>query len=108
YMTEGPLAALDAIEKATGERQANVIGYCLGGTLLAATLAWMAEKGDDRFVSATFFAALTDFREAGEVKVFIDEEQLQLLEKHMARKGYLEAHHMAHVFNMMRDNDLIW
>jgi polyhydroxyalkanoate synthase len=108
YMREGPLAALDAMEKATGEREANVIGYCLGGTLLAATLAWMAAKGDDRFKSATFFTALTDFREAGEVKVFIDEEQLQLLEKHMARKGYLEAHHMAQVFNMMRDNDLIW
>ena len=108
YMLEGPLAALDAMERATGEREANVIGYCLGGTLLAATLAWMAAKGDDRFKSATFFTALTDFREPGEVKVFIDEEQLQLLEKHMAKKGYLEAHHMAQVFNMMRDNDLIW
>jgi len=108
YMTEGPLAALDAMERATGEREANVIGYCLGGTLLAATLAYMAAKGDDRVKSATFFAALTDFREAGEVRVFIDEEQLQILEKHMARKGYLEAHHMAQVFNMMRDNDLIW
>ncbi|WP_119420460.1 PHA/PHB synthase family protein [Desertibaculum subflavum] len=108
YMVEGPLAALDAIEQATGERQANVIGYCIGGTLMAATLAYMAATGDDRFVSATFFTALTDFKEAGELKVFIDEEQLKRLEAHISEKGYLEGRHMANVFNMMRDNDLIW
>ena len=66
-MLEGPLAALDAIEQATGEREANVIGYCLGGTLLAATLAYMAAKGDDRFTSATYFVAMVDFAEAGEL-----------------------------------------
>ena len=108
YMDEGPFAALDAIEQATGEREANVIGYCIGGTLLACTLAYMAEKGDKRFASATFFTAMTDFAEAGELKVFIDEEQIRSLEEHLAHKGYLEAHQMANVFNMMRDNDLIW
>lgn len=108
YMIEGPLAALDAIEQATGEREANVIGYCIGGTLMAATLAYMAATKDDRFASATFFTALTDFREAGELKVFIDEEQLKKLEAHINEKGYLEGRHMANVFNMMRDNDLIW
>ncbi|HUN50581.1 MAG TPA: class I poly(R)-hydroxyalkanoic acid synthase, partial [Candidatus Sulfotelmatobacter sp.] len=108
YMDEGPFAALDAIEQATGEREANVIGYCIGGTLLACTLAYMAEKDDHRFASATFFTAMTDFAESGELKVFIDDEQLRLLEDHLARKGYLEAHQMANVFNMMRDNDLIW
>jgi polyhydroxyalkanoate synthase len=108
YMDEGPFAALDAVEQATGEREANVIGYCIGGTLLACTLAYMAEKGDHRFASATFFTAMTDFAESGELKVFIDEEQLRLLEDHLAHKGYLEAHQMANVFNMMRDNDLIW
>ena len=108
YMLEGPLAALDAIERATGEREVNVIGYCIGGTLLACTLAWMAKRGDRRVASATFFTALTDFAEAGELKVFIDEDQIRLLEAHVAKKGYLEGRHMATVFNMLRANDLIW
>ncbi len=108
YMLEGPLAALAAIERATGEREANVIGYCIGGTLLACTLAWMAKRGDRRVASATFFTALTDFAEAGELKVFIDDAQIGLLEAHVAKKGYLEGRHMATVFNMLRANDLIW
>jgi polyhydroxyalkanoate synthase len=108
YMLEGPLAALDAIERATGEREANVIGYCIGGTLLACVLAWMAKRGDRRVASATFFTALTDFAEAGELKVFIDDAQIRLLEEHVAKKGYLEGRHMATVFNMLRANDLIW
>jgi polyhydroxyalkanoate synthase len=108
YMIEGPLAALDAIEKATGEREANVIGYCLGGTLLAVTLAYMKAKGDSRVASATFLTALTDFEEAGELGVFVDEEQLASLERKMQEKGYLEGAHMATTFNMLRANDLIW
>jgi polyhydroxyalkanoate synthase len=108
YMLEGPLAALDAMEQATGERQFNVIGYCLGGTLFAATLAWMAAKGDDRVASATFLTTLTDFAEPGELGVFIDEEQLTALEERMNEKGYLEGHAMATTFNMLRANDLIW
>jgi polyhydroxyalkanoate synthase subunit PhaC len=108
YMFEGPLAALDAIERATGEREVNVIGYCLGGTLLAATLAYMAVKHDHRFASATFFVSLTDFTEAGEISVFIDEEQLAVLEEKMRQHGYLEGSDMATTFNMLRANDLIW
>ena len=108
YMVEGPLAALDAIEKATGEREANVIGYCLGGTLLASTLAWMQARKDDRFKSATFFTTMVDFEEAGELSVFIDEEQLASLEEKMSEKGYLEGRDMAMTFNMLRANDLIW
>jgi len=108
YMLEGPLAALDAIERATGEGEANVIGYCIGGTLLACMLAWMAAKEDRRIVSATFFTALTDFADAGEIKVFIDDEQIRRLEAHVAKKGYLEGRHMATVFNLLRANDLIW
>jgi len=108
YMREGPLACLDAIEKATGEREVNVIGYCLGGTLLAATLAYMAAKDDDRFMSATFFVSLTDFKEAGELSVFIDEAQLEFLEDRMKENGYLEGADMATTFNMLRANDLIW
>jgi len=108
YMHEGPLAALDAMREATGEREANVIGYCLGGTLLAATLAWMAAKRDNRIKSATYFVTMVDFAEAGELSVFIDEEQLQALEQRMEKKGYLEARDMHTTFNMLRANDLIW
>ncbi|MEQ8964654.1 MAG: class I poly(R)-hydroxyalkanoic acid synthase [Azospirillaceae bacterium] len=108
YMTEGPLAALDAIEKATGEREINAIGYCLGGTLLASTLAWMTAKGDDRIKSATYFTTMVDFSEAGELGVFIDEEQLAALEARMNERGYLEGQAMATTFNMLRANDLIW
>ena len=108
YMREGPLACLDAIEKAVGEREVNVIGYCLGGTLLAATLAYMAAKDDHRFTSATFFVSLTDFKETGELSVFIDEAQLEFLEDRMKEHGYLEGADMATTFNMLRANDLIW
>ena len=108
YMLEGPLAALDAIEQATGARDANVIGYCLGGTLLASTLAYMAAKGDKGFKSATFFAALVDFADPGELGVFIDEEQLVSLEERMNADGYLDGSAMANSFNMLRANDLIW
>jgi polyhydroxyalkanoate synthase len=108
YMREGPLAALGAIEQATGEREANVIGYCLGGTLLASTLAYMAVKRDTRIKSATYFVAMVDFAEAGELSVFIDEEQLTALEARMNAKGYLEGRAMATTFNMLRANDLIW
>jgi polyhydroxyalkanoate synthase len=108
YMREGPYAALDAIEKATGEKAVNVIGYCLGGTLLAATLAHMAAKKDTRIKSATFFTTMIDFEEAGELGVFIDEEQLQSLEEKMQKRGFLEGTEMATTFNMLRANDLIW
>jgi polyhydroxyalkanoate synthase len=108
YMKSGILAALDAIREATGERQVNAIGYCLGGTLLATTLAWMAKKHDDRIASATFFVCMLDFQEAGELGVFIDEEQLTALEQKMNERGFLEGADMATTFNMLRANDLIW
>ena len=108
YMREGPLAALDAIAAATGEREVNAIGYCIGGTLLATTLAHMAARGDDRIASATFFTSLVDFSEAGDLQVFIDEEQLTNLERKMDRDGYLDGSDMSTTFNMLRANDLIW
>ena len=108
YMTLGPLEALDAIALATGEREANVIGYCIGGTLLATTLGWMAATRDRRFTSATFFTSIMDFENAGELTLFVDEEQLQRLERQMDEKGYLDAGSMATTFNLMRANDLIW
>jgi polyhydroxyalkanoate synthase len=108
YMLEGPYAALDAIEKATGEKSVNAVGYCLGGTLLAATLARMAERNETRVNSATFFTTMVDFEEAGELAVFIDEEQLKSVEDRMQKRGYLEGREMATTFNMLRANDLIW
>ena len=108
YMLEGPLAALDAIEQATGEREVNALGYCLGGTLLAATLAYMTAKKDKRIVSASFMTSLVDFRGSGELEVFLDEEQVASLERKMNERGYLEGSEMANTFNMLRSNDLIW
>jgi len=108
YMREGVLAALDAIEAATGERAVNAIGYCLGGTLLATTLAYMAVKKDTRIKTATYFVTMTDFEESGELGVFIDEEQLQGLEQRMEKRGFLDGREMATTFNMLRANDLIW
>ena len=108
YMLEGPLAALTAIEAATGEREVNAMGYCLGGTLLAATLAYLAAQNDDRIRSATYLGTLVDFSDVGDMAVFIDEEQLAVLEKRMRRRGYLEGRDMALAFNMLRANDLIW
>ncbi|HYH17188.1 MAG TPA: class I poly(R)-hydroxyalkanoic acid synthase, partial [Azospirillum sp.] len=108
YMFEGVLAALDAIVKQTGEPDVNAIGYCLGGTLLGSTLSYMAAKGDDRIKSATYFTTMLDFAEAGELSVFIDEEQLNYIEGQMNEKGYLDGAKMATTFNMMRANDLIW
>ncbi|OGA55453.1 MAG: class I poly(R)-hydroxyalkanoic acid synthase [Betaproteobacteria bacterium RIFCSPLOWO2_12_FULL_65_14] len=108
YMIEGPLAALEAVEKATGEREVNFIGYCLGGTLLGATLAYLANKNDGRVKSATFFVSLLDFSEPGELGVFIDEAQVANLEKKMNERGYLEGSEMASTFNLLRANDLVW
>jgi len=108
YMYEGVLGALDAVQQATGEDKVNVIGYCLGGTLLASTLAYMAEKGDDRVATATYLTTLVDFTDPGELGVFIDEAQLAALEERMTERGYLEGSEMATTFNMLRANDLIW
>lgn len=108
YMFNGPLVALDAIEKATGETNCNIIGYCIGGTLLSATLAYMAEKKDQRFNSATFFTTLIDFTEPGDLGVFTDEAQVAKLEADMFEKGYLDGKAMATTFNMLRASDLIW
>jgi len=108
YVREGPLAALDAIRKATGEEQVHSVGYCVGGTMLAVALAAMAAWSNKRIVSATFFAAQVDFTYAGDLKVFVDEKQVETIEQRMAERGYLEAESMATVFNFLRSNDLIW
>jgi polyhydroxyalkanoate synthase len=108
YMREGVLAALDQVRTVTGEDKAHVVGYCVGGTLLATTLGWLAAKGEPRAASATFLATQVDFTHAGDLKVFVDEDQLKWIERRMRELGYLDASKMAAAFNMLRANDLIW
>jgi polyhydroxyalkanoate synthase len=108
YMKEGPLTAMDIIEKVTGEMKVHTAGYCVGGTLLATTLAWLAEKRRVRVTSATFFAAQVDFTHAGDLLVYVDEDQISALERDMQAAGVLEGSRMAMAFNMLRSNDLIW
>ena len=108
YMREGILQALDTIKEATGEAEVNALGYCVGGTLLAVTLGYMAATGDDRIVSATFLTTQVDFEHAGDLKVFADADQIASLEADMAKTGYLAGSRLATAFNLMRSNDLIW
>ena len=108
YMKEGMLESIEHVLAITGQKDLNMIGYCIGGTLLSATLAYMAKKKDKRVNSATFFTTLMDFTEAGELGIFIDEEQVTDLEKRMNERGYLDGTEMASTFSMLRSNDLIW
>jgi polyhydroxyalkanoate synthase len=109
YMDEGILSALDQIKKATGEDSCNVIGYCLGGTLLAVTLSYLEAHGQaDRVNAATFLTTLTDFEDAGDMKLFLDDEQLKLLDREMAEKGVLEGKTLQRTFSLLRANDMIW
>ena len=108
YIREGIDFALDTAERATGEKQVNAIGYCVGGTLMAAALAWHAQMKDARIASATLLTAQVDFVEAGELKVFVDEEQVAVIEKQMEASGYLAASQMAAAFNLLRSSELIW
>ena len=108
YIKEGIMFGLDVAAKVTGVRKANTIGYCVGGTLLATSLAYMAARRMSRVASTTFFTTQVDFTHAGELKVFVDEEQLEELEKHMMAQGFLDGKSMSNAFNMLRSNDLIW
>jgi len=108
YIREGLQYGLDTVERATGEKEVNAIGYCVGGTLLAAALALLAQEGDNRIRSVTFFTTQVDFTYAGDLKVFVDEDQIAALERSMSGKGYLDGTKMATAFNMLRSGDLIW
>lgn len=108
YMTEGPLAASDVVREITGSRQVNPIGYCIGGTLLAMTLGYLAAKKDRRFGPATFMVSMQDFSDVGDTAVFMDEPQIAYMERQMLERGYLDSQHMANMFNLLRSNDLIW
>ncbi|TVR80845.1 MAG: class I poly(R)-hydroxyalkanoic acid synthase [Rhodospirillales bacterium] len=108
YVREGPLAALEAIRAVTGEQAVDAVGYCVGGTLLAAAAAWLAARGERRFASLSLFASLLDFSEPGDLGVFIDEATISSLEDRMSRYGHLPAGELELVFNLLRENDLIW
>ena len=108
YLNEGTLAAIDAALKASDADDLNLVAFCLGGTLAASTLGYLTAKNDKRVASTTFLATLVDFKQAGELEVFIDEQQVAALEKRMNKRGYLEGSEMATTFNMLRANDLIW
>jgi len=108
YMQEGILTAADAVKRETGVEQSNVVGYCVGGTLLATTLAYLAARGEEPFASASFLATQVDFAHAGDLLLFTDAEQLEALKELMSERGYLDGSRMANVFNMLRPRDLIW
>ncbi|MFZ0670437.1 MAG: alpha/beta fold hydrolase, partial [Pseudolabrys sp.] len=108
YMTDGPLTASDVVRQITGAASVNPVGYCIGGTLLAMTLAYLAAREDDRFGPATFMVSLQDFSEVGDTAVFMDEPQIEFMERRMLERGYLDSSDMAKMFNLLRSNDLIW
>lgn len=108
YMKDGVFAALDVAEKVTGEKQAHICGYCVGGTMTAVSLAYLAATNQNRIASATFLATQVDFTFAGDLKVFVDEDQLEALERRMKQVGFLDSTKMAMAFNMLRSNDLVW
>jgi len=108
YMTDGPLTASDVVREITGAAFVNPVGYCIGGTLLAMTLAYLAAREDDRFGPATFMVSLQDFSEVGDTAVFMDEPQIEFMERRMLERGYLDSRDMAKMFNLLRSNDLIW
>ncbi|QSX30598.1 class I poly(R)-hydroxyalkanoic acid synthase [Shewanella cyperi] len=108
YMQEGPLAALEAIAQATGEQEVNALGYCIGGTLLACTQAFLASKRSKRIASTTYLTTLLDFADPGEIGVFINEQSVAALERQMQQVGYFDGRMMALGFNMLRENDLFW
>jgi polyhydroxyalkanoate synthase len=108
-MTKGPLAAVEVVKDITGADKVNPVGYCVGGTLLAVTLAWLAAGGDENpFNACTFMVSLQDFSDVGETAVFIDEPQIEFMERQMMERGYLDNRKMANMFNLLRSNDLIW
>jgi polyhydroxyalkanoate synthase subunit PhaC len=108
YMDLGPLAASDVIREITGAPKINVMGYCIGGTLLVMALAWLTAKHDDRFNAATFIVSLQDFSRVGDTAVFLGEPAIDYIEQEMMTRGYLDSREMSNMFNLLRSNDLIW
>lgn len=108
YMKEGPIAALDVIEQVTKSSKVNVVGYCIGGTLLATTQSYLLAKGDTRINSVTFLTTLLDFEEPGEIGVYLSEQMLPFLKKNIKEKGILDGRVLGLAFSMLRENSLFW
>jgi polyhydroxyalkanoate synthase len=108
YLEMGVLDALKAVRTIVPGQKINAVGYCLGGTLLSIAVAYLARLGDESINSVTLLAAQTDFTEAGELRLFIDDSQLSYLEDIMWNKGYLDARQMAGAFKLLRSTDLVW
>ncbi len=108
YMLDGPIAAIDAIERATGAKKINILGFCIGGILVTATLAYLAARGEDRIASATTLASMVDFTDVGEIGVFVDKDRLPAMREHLEKTGCLESHFLKDTFSMLRENDLVW
>jgi polyhydroxyalkanoate synthase len=109
YIKLGPIAALDAVEKATGEREVDMFGFCMGGTLVAIALAWLAARGEgDRVASATTIGSMFDFSRLGQWATFSEPEQLRAMERHLLHKGFMAAQDLQALFSAVRANDLIW
>ena len=108
YVDLGPLAASDVVREITGSPTVNVMGYCIGGTLLAMTLAWLAAKGDERFGAVTFMVSLQDFSKVGDTAVFLGEPTVDFIEQQMMERGYLDSRELSNMFSLLRSNDLIW
>src|ERR671915_2344873 len=109
YMSKGPLAAAEVVKDITRSEKINPVGYCVGGTLLAVTLAWLAAGDDESPLNAsTFMVALQDFTHVGDTAVFIDEPQIEFMEQSMMERGYLDNRKMANMFNLLRSSELIW
>jgi len=108
YVDLGPLAASDVVREITGSPTVNVMGYCIGGTLLAMTLAWLAARGDKRFGAVTFMVSLQDFSKVGDTAIFLGESTIDFMEQQMLERGYLDSREMSNMFNLLRSNDLIW
>jgi len=109
YIRQGPSEALDAIEAATGEREIDLFGFCMGGTLAAIFLAWLAAKGEgDRVASATTIGTMFDFSRLGQWATFTEPEQLRAMERHLLHKGFMAAQDLQALFSAVRANDLIW
>ncbi len=108
YLRLGCLETSDIVREITGAARINVMGYCIGGTLLAMSLAWLAARGDERFLAATFIVSLQDFSNVGDTARFLGEEHLDFVEQQMLERGYLDSREMSNMFNLLRSNDLIW
>jgi polyhydroxyalkanoate synthase subunit PhaC len=108
YMHDGVIAAVETACAITGETQAHTLGYCVGGTMLSVTLAWLAAKNRNIIASSTLLTTQVDFENAGDLKIFVDDAQISSIEQTMAKTGYLPGTQMASAFNMLRPQDLIW